>query len=250
MTDLDSKIREFEIYSSKKIIPDVYFALRLDGRSFSKLTENLGYARPFDENFKRTMISVSSGLQEEFNSLLSYTQSDEISLVFDKNTDLFNRRVEKLLSTAASYASCKFSLKANLEDQVVMFDSRLIVLPNKENIVDYLHSRHIDAVRNALNSWCYWTLRKDGNSERKATSIPYNKNKVFKNELLFQHDINFNNLPLWQRRGILLLWEEYEKNGIDPRSNEEKIAIRRRIKANEELPTGDEFREYISVLLN
>jgi tRNA(His) guanylyltransferase len=34
-----------------------------------------------------------------------------------------------------------------------------------------------------------------------------------KNELLFQHGINYNDLPNWQKRGTGLYWEDYEKIG-------------------------------------
>jgi len=32
-----------------------------------------------------------------------------------------------------------------------------------------------------------------------------------KNELLFQQGINFNEVPAWQRRGIGLVWETFDR---------------------------------------
>ena len=46
-----------------------------------------------------------------------------------------------------------------------------------------------------------------------------------KHELLFQRGINFNDLPPWQRRGVGLLWEEYERPGTDPRTGTAVSAI-------------------------
>ncbi len=40
----------------------------------------------------------------------------------------------------------------------------------KKNIAVIVQIEHIDAVRNALNSWCYWTLMKEGMSKIKATA--------------------------------------------------------------------------------
>src|SRR5688572_10797788 len=37
-----------------------------------------------------------------------------------------------------------------------------------------------------------------------------------KNELLFQNGINFNDVPNWQKRGIGMYWEEYEKPARNP----------------------------------
>jgi tRNA(His) guanylyltransferase len=62
----------------------------------------------------------------------------------------------------------------------------------------------------------------------------------FQNELLFQHGINFNQLPLWQRRGIGLYWEKYIKEGFNPKTGEAVTATRRRIKVDEELPMKED----------
>ena len=246
---LGDKIKRLEAFANTKILPEVYFAVRIDGRGFSGFTERMGYEHPYDDGFKQIMGVVAEGLTKEFNAKLAYTQSDEISLIFGKESDLFDRRLEKLVSTTSSYASCRFSQETELNGEIVMFDSRIVEIPREELVVDYLHWRHIDAIRNALNSWCYWTLRKDGKTKRKATSELKGKGKDYKNELLFNHGINFNDVPLWQKRGILLSWEEYLKEGVDPRTGEKKPAIRRRVKIDEELPTGEEFKEYVQALL-
>src|SRR5438128_10639903 len=78
-------------------------------------------------------------------------------------------------------------------------------------VVDYFRWRQADAARCGLNGWCYWTLRKSGKSVREATRTLEKQSFAFKNELLFQHGINFNDLPAWQRRGIGLYWETYTK---------------------------------------
>lgn len=247
--DLGDAIKKFEIYSSHQVMPGVYFSVRVDGRAFSTLTERMKYKHPYDGDFKQAMITVTKGLMEEFNPFMAYTQSDEISIVFWKETDLFNRRVEKLVSTIASYASCKFAQSAKLIDEIVMFDSRLIAMPTESEVVDYLHWRHIDAIRNALNSWCYWTLRSQGKSAEQATSELKGKDKAYKNELLFKAGINFNDVPLWQKRGIFFIWEEYIKEGLDPRTGEKKPVLRRMVKVAESLPTGEEFRNYVKSVL-
>jgi len=71
-----------------------------------------------------------------------------------------------------------------------------------------------------------------------------------KNELLFENGINFNDLPNWQKRGIGLYWEVYQKNCIDPRSGNEIIADRRRIKVDYDLPMKEEYSNFISKFLS
>ncbi len=246
---LGDEIKRFEIYKNYKIKPNVYFAIRIDGRNFSNFAKKMKYRQPYDDKFKQIIVKVAKGLMEEFNARLAYTQSDEISLIFDKNLNLFDRRIEKLISITASYASCKFSQEVQLKDRIVMFDSRIIIFSTKEKVLDYFQWRQIDAMRNVLNSWCYWTLRKKGKSKKQAESELKGKGKEYKDKLLLNYRIDFNDIPLWQIRGILFKWEKYHKQGFNPIENKKEIGLRRKIKINEELPIGHEFRTYINDLL-
>ncbi|MCR6638562.1 MAG: hypothetical protein NVV82_06095 [Sporocytophaga sp.] len=51
-----------------------------------------------------------------------------------------------------------------------------------------------------------------------------------KNELLFSYNINFNDLPLWQKRGIGFYWEELDKEGFNPKTNEQVISKKKTVK--------------------
>ena len=66
-----------------------------------------------------------------------------------------------------------------------------------------------------------------------------------KNELLFGEQINFNDLPAWQKRGIGLYHAGYEKTGYNPVSGQEETAERWRIEVNMALETGEAYREWI-----
>ncbi len=83
--------------------------------------------------------------------------------------------------------------------------------PAFDLVIDYFRWRSEDAHRNALNSHCYWCLRKDDESVAEATAAVKGLTTAEKNELLFQHGINYNDLPRWQKRGSGLYWEEYER---------------------------------------
>ena len=70
-----------------------------------------------------------------------------------------------------------------------------------------------------------------------------------KNELLFQNGINFNDLPNWQKRGIGLYWETYEKPGLNPLTSETVVTERRRIQVDFDLPMKENYDEFIRKLL-
>jgi len=116
--------------------------------------------------------------------------------------------------------------------------------------VDYFRWRNEDAARNALSGWCCWTLRKDGQSERQATKRLLGLSVSQKNELLFQYGINFNDLPDWQKRGIGLYWEEYDKPSVNPITNEEITVRRRRIRTDYDLPMKDDYDQFVRSIIS
>ena len=70
-----------------------------------------------------------------------------------------------------------------------------------------------------------------------------------KNELLFQEGINFNNVPDWQKRGTGIYWEEYEKEAINPKTQEVVLAIRKRIKVDLNLPMKEGYNNFVEEFL-
>lgn len=70
-----------------------------------------------------------------------------------------------------------------------------------------------------------------------------------KNELLFRHGVNFNDIPLWQRRGVGLYWEEYDRPAENPVTGEKVLARRRRIRRDLELPMKEEYSMLLRKLI-
>jgi tRNA(His) 5'-end guanylyltransferase len=70
-----------------------------------------------------------------------------------------------------------------------------------------------------------------------------------KNEYLFQNGINFNELQNWQKRGIGIYWEEYEKDAVNKKTGEAVKTSRRRLKVDYDLPMKHLYSEFISSLL-
>ena len=154
--------------------------------------------------------------------------------------------MRKYISILTGEASAALSLKLGC---TAVFDCRLIPLPNMERVKDYFLWRQEDAHRNALNAHCYWMLRKEGMSVNKATALLEGKTVSYKNELLFSYGINFDKLPAWQKRGIGLYWEEYEKSSINPLTGESKAAVRRRLKTDTKLPIRSDYAQMIEKTL-
>jgi tRNA(His) 5'-end guanylyltransferase len=96
---------------------------------------------------------------------------------------------------------------------------------------------------------CYWLQRKQGKSVSEATSYLVKKSVGAKNEFLFQNGINFNDLPNWQKRGVGLYWEEFEKTGTNRKTSEPVTFTRRQIVTDMDLPMKDEYAEFVTRIL-
>lgn len=246
--DLDKKMRIYEQSVDQSILPDLYMAARLDERSFSRLTKEIcDFEAPFDVRFRDMMVNTVEALMDcGFRVVYGFTESDEISLLFHKDEDTFGRKVRKFNSILAGQASAAFSLQLG---QAIAMDCRMVPLPSVEKVQDYFLWRQEDAHRNALNSHCYWMLRKEGLDAQAATSQLEGKSIAYKNELLFSRGINFDKLPSWQKRGIGVYWADVEKVGYNPVTKQEVTALRRRLEVNYELPLGARYAEMVAELL-
>jgi tRNA(His) guanylyltransferase len=89
-------------------------------------------------------------------------------------------------------------------------------------------------------------LRKAGESAVAATAKLDRLSESNKNELLYQQaNINYNDLPNWQKRGIGLYWESYQKEATNLQTGEKVFATRRQIKVDMELPIQDHYSQFV-----
>lgn len=246
--DLDKKLRAFETGHDTVVLPEMFMVARIDGRGFTRLTKEVHkFESPYDERFRDLMIATTEHLMNcGFRVVYGYTQSDEVSLLLHRDESLFDRKLRKLTSILAAEASARFTLSLSA---MASFDCRICEFPNDRLVIDYFRWRNEDALRNALNAHCYWMLRKQGASVKEATGRLSGLPVSEKHELLFANGINFAKLPAWQRRGIGLYWETYEKEGRNPKTGARVKSIRRRIKVEAELPVKEAYTDLLRRLV-
>lgn len=238
-------LRAGEAFHSLRVPREKWVVIRVDGRGFSRFTQ-AHFDKPFDARFHELMVETAQTLLEEWDGIFAYTESDEISLLLTRDWSHFDREVEKIVSLTAATASVAFSLASG---QKAHFDSRIWLGESIEDVMDYFRWRQSDALRCALNGWCYWTLRGEGQSVRQATAALEKQTSEQKIELLSGHDVNFAELPLWQRRGVGLHWESYEKTGYNPRNGQAETARRRRVRIERALPAGESYESLLRALI-
>jgi len=245
---LDKQMRRFEQSLDRNMLEGIYLVARLDGHGFTRLTKKeWNLEKPFDVRFRDAMIETTKHLMDcGFRMIYGYTQSDEISMLFHLKDNTFGRKERKLVSILASEASVAFSMCTG---KSAIFDNRLVPLPTAENVVDYFRWRQEDAHRNSLNSHCYWALRREGVSAEEAQKTMLGISNSKKNEILFQRGINYDDLPLWQKRGIGMYYKNEVREGYNPVTRETTQYTRHSLHIEMDLPIGSEYSALIEAIV-
>ena len=263
-TKLSDRMKRYEAVTNNELTLKVPAVLRLDGCHFHTFTR--GLKKPFDDILMSCMQKTMQSLCEDIQGcIMGYTQSDEISLILidyqTKDTAAwFDYRVQKCATVAASKATKYFNRyfseavekyyenymdawNTSKEDekyvQTLMkardmgaeFDARIFNIP-KDEVCNYLFWRQDDASRNSIQmvGHAYFS---DKEMQKKS-------NEQIQEMLWSRHNINWNNLPIPQKRGTccIKIETEMERNG-------EKF-MRKKWTLDKEIPifTGD-GREYV-----
>jgi tRNA(His) 5'-end guanylyltransferase len=230
-SDLAERMKGYEKRNRYYLQRRMPVILRLDMRAGHSFTK--GFERPFDEVFIKAIQETAKYLCENVqNCKLSYQQSDEITLLlvdYEKiNTDcFFEYRVDKLCSIAASMATMKFNqvfkelsyresenleiicrknpylenrdcltkipnVHTNSADKGAMFDCRCFNIP-KEEVTNSIYWRQLDATRNSIQMV--------GQANFSHKELQNKSCNDIQDMLMTQKGINWNDLPLYQKRG-------------------------------------------------
>ena len=235
-----------EIFAAITALPPVF--VRLDGRTFHRLTECLGLEKPFDEFFHKSMVMACTSLVAEsgLNPVFAYTFSDEISLYFDKLP--FGGRVEKIDSVSASYAASSLTLAFG-GTTLLSLDARVIPA-TPEFAVEYMINRQSEAWRNHINAYCQQVLIEEGKSPKEAAEQLRGLPAKDLHEMMHIRGFNLAETPSWQRRGTLVYKKATEKEGFNPVTQETVIVERSAVTSEGDLPlfTSPEGREFLKTL--
>ncbi|KAM7349205.1 tRNA-histidine guanylyltransferase [Cochliomyia hominivorax] len=214
------------------ILPNVWIVIRVDGKGFHKFSKIHDFDKPNDVNALNLMNNAAQTVMEEFRDIIiSYGQSDEYSFVFRKETNVFNRRLSKLLSYVTSLFTSSYVLNWSswMGDKKLQyppcFDGRVVLYPSDQNLRDYLSWRQADVHINNLYNTTFWNLvLKGGLTNQEAEAKLRGTFSADKNELLFSRfGINYNNLPALYRKGTILLRKNVALN--DKQSTKRQIIV-------------------------
>lgn len=220
--DLGNRMKEYyENIPKTKLMRRCPVILRIDGKAFHTFVR--GFQKPFDEVLIKTMQETMKYLCENIQGcVLGYTQSDEITLVlvdYKKITSQawFDYEVQKLCSIAASMSTMTFNkffrdnvddyLYENYDEQYLadyietlqnavdkgaMFDCRCFNIP-KEEVTNCIYWRQLDASRNSIQMV--------GQANFSHKELQNKSCNDIQDMLMVQKGINWNDLPIYQKRG-------------------------------------------------
>lgn len=220
--------------------------IRLDGKAFHTFTK--GFAKPFDERFMEAMQETTLELCKNIQGcVFGYTQSDEITLILVDYNNIdtsawYDYNVQKICSVSASmctlYFNRIFAEKVNkfieehehvvndketygdVSEQVdkvlraykraltsgAMFDSRCFSVPISE-VTNAVLFRQEDAARNSIYSL--------GRAYFSHKELQGKNTSQIQDMLMEKYQINWNDLPIPQKRGTAVIKNDEGKWYID-----------------------------------
>ena len=169
-----------------------------------------GLKKPFDEDYASAMKEATRYLVDKTGAILGYTQSDEISLVYENTTKMpFGSRLFKLESVFASMATAAFivdGMKTSLKDRIMAnppsFDCRVINLPNLDEAVNMVLWRVKDCFKNSVT---LLALEHFSNKEI------HKKDTDDKIKMLRGKNVYWDAYPEYFRYGSFFVKEQYSK---------------------------------------
>ncbi|HMK48150.1 MAG TPA: tRNA(His) guanylyltransferase Thg1 family protein [Methanocella sp.] len=232
-----------EVFSAIRTVPPVI--VRLDGRNFKEALSRMGFQKPYDIGFARSMARAARALLEHSGLApnWAFTFSDEISVLF---TELpFDGRMEKIDSVVPSFIASALTI-AMKQETPLAFDSRVIPL-HPEDVVPYLVYRQSEAWRNHMQSYGFYSLVSEGMDEREAAAEMKGMRFEDIHEMMWQRWVNLNETPGWQRKGIFVYRKKVDRQGFNPVTKETVVAERREIVEDWDPPvfSTDEGKMYL-----
>lgn len=198
-------MKSYEIPSTaRKAFKGQPLVVRLDGQAFHTFTK--GLKRPYDERLSQLMVETAKALVARYNPNIAYTQSDEITLVWNidcgSSADFpFDGRFQKIESLIPGYATGFFNKQLakylpEKVDSIAVFDGRAFVVPTLIEAYNEFLWRQQDATKNAIS------MAAQSMFSHKALS---KKNSAEMQEMIFQKNgTNFNDYPAFFKRGTFL----------------------------------------------
>lgn len=210
-TEFAKRMKLYEKRETRETFnPNLPIIIRLDGKGFSKFTKP--FKRPFDEDFRKVMSDTATYVMNQCGGSLSYTQSDEISILVDRPDIFFNGKKQKIVSVLSSMATSYFVIQASkiwpehVAQTFPCFDCRAFNVPDRDEAINAIYWRQKDCVRNSISMMGHYHFTKSEMHKKCAKEVI--------SMLRLRKDIEWNDLDTEFKYGIYS-YKSKEKKEID-----------------------------------
>ncbi|KAH3903023.1 probable tRNA(His) guanylyltransferase [Saccharomycodes ludwigii] len=207
-------VKEFETHT--KLLPETYIVVRIDGKNFHDFTKYYDFEKPNDIRALNLMNACAKNVLLKYKSecILAYGESDEYSFILRPDTQLYNRRNDKIATLFVSNFTSQYVVLWNnyFHDKPLnykhlpSFDCRCVCYPTLKTVKDYLCWRYVDTHINNLYNTAFWKLIQNcGMTPKEAESKLSCTLSSDKNEILFKCcNVNYNDELEMFKKGSLI----------------------------------------------
>jgi len=262
--EFGARMKGYEASSQLHLDPSLPWICRMDGHCFSQFTRI--FQKPFDLRISKAMAHTCADLMTHFNPRLVFTQSDEITMVFDptpldregkQQTMMFDGRVQKITSLTAGYCSARFNYHLSRLAGTPTSPPDLTIRPpsihERQSTKDastqhercvggtaFFDSRifNVPNATEAANAvlWRMHDCVKNSVSMLAQAHVPHSKLQGVAREgqlaLLAEKGVSWeNDLPSYWKYGILFKRLQYAIPVVNRSTQEEGTALRTRVQA-------------------
>jgi len=181
-----------------------FLIVRLDGRDFHILVQEIKVERPFDLRFALNLVEASEAIfQGSPKPVFAYAISDEVIFVIlaesspdwsDENVPILAKRFSN-----AFYEIIKYPIKEDFP----CFDWE-VFQTNQVGVLSYLRERQDWAYENFLRAYAFWVKVDSDQTPAQARSSLRGLGPSDLTDLLDRARIDLESIPVWQHRGIVV----------------------------------------------
>ncbi len=253
--NLGSRQKDYEKAADFTMIRRLPLIVRLNGRSFGRLTKNL--TKPFSIEIQNIMAeTMMSSIMEIQGAVFGFQHHDEINFILrnDLNFDSepwYQNRIQKINSVSSSLATLAFNKSLNrlpLPLDIVgdaVFDARVWTVPSIAEAVNYIIWRQQDCFKDSVTTAAQIGLN-NTIGKRAAAKYLYKTSIIEKKELLYKYSkIDFEDYPDLFKKGSAA----YKVPTIV--SDKDEPIYKNKWVLNDEIPSFVEEKDFIyNILLN
>lgn len=197
--------------------------------------EAFGFSKPFDPRFAKAMVkTVTHVVGVESSIRYGYAEHGELSLLLGSDDEPVGETSRRTICRLTSLAAGRLSL---LLGDLALFDCRLYQFPSPELAKGFLLWRQECQRTVSLNRNVLHAITQNGQDPLSARGLIADLGDEEKLEILAQHGLSFDSLPLWQRRGAGCYWL--------PASGDEPPTLT----VDTTLPVGEQYAQYLARFL-